>query len=386
MSALVRYLVDLFDGLRSRPARALGEVVGLAVGWMSVTVSLSIGMELRTLTRRLEHEFGLDVAALLLGGGAQADRALLEQFRAACRDAVWAGLAVRPAEVDSSASPGAPAIVLADEEFFRLGACVMREGRAFDAADLAARQPVAVLTEGASAALGWRVREGRPLRDGRLWTAAGIVAADTGPAAAVLPPAAVLLPWTSWAEPEEAQRVDRVVVRAPDAGRLACAIARATQLLDEPDRAGWPRLWITADLLRERVARWQRAAALASAALGALALLLGAIAMAGRLGSEVRHRTPEIGVRRAIGAMPAHIAALFIGEAVALNLLAAVVGGLLAMGIAAAAGAAGIRLPPPGAAAIALVGGLSLPTAAVVAWLPARRAARIPPAEALREE
>jgi len=379
------YVADVVEGLRARPARVLSAALGLALGWMCVALSLSIACEVRAAVRRLEREFGLTSAALLLGGSLTADRASLDEFRAAAPDAEWAGFAVLP--MDPLAVAGtSPTLVLADEHLGEAGVYVLREGRMWDAADVAARAPVALLTEAAAVALNWRPPHPRRLRDGRLWTAVGIVAAETGPGAAVLPPAAVLVPWSSWAVPAEARRLDRVVVRAPNERSLARAIERTTRLFGEPGRADRPHQWLTAEVVRGRIGRSQRTAIAGTAALGALALLLGGLALSSRLSGEVRHRTPEIGLRRALGAMPAQIAGLFVGEAVVVELAAAGVGLLFALVLSAAARALGARLPPPTPAVAALVTGVSVPMAVVLAALPARRAARIAPSEALRDE
>ncbi len=385
MSAVRLYLTDLAEGLRARPSRTLGAAAGLAIGWMCACLSLAIGSEVRAAARRLEREFGLNTAALRLERAADIDRSLLDEFRAAAPDAQWTGLAMLTADSRGGAA-AQPTIVLADEDLFDLGVGALREGRSWDAADVAACLPMAVITEAAAVTLGWRPAESRPLRDGRVWTAVGVVATDGGPAAALLPPAAVIVPWTSWAEAVESRHLDGAIVRAADEPSLARAIERVSRLLEEPGRAGRAHQWVTADLVRRRIGRWQRTAAAGTAALGALALLLGGVALASRLAGELKHRTPEIGLRRALGATRAQIAALLIGEAVAVNLAAAIGGWLLALAAVAIANATGRAVPSPGPFIAAVVLGVSVPMSALFAWLPARRAARLAPAEALRDE
>lgn len=385
MNRVRHYLADLAYGLCTRPRRALGAASVLATGWMSVSLSLSISGDVRVTARRLEHEVGVHVAALLLHPPAAADRRLLEEFRSAAPEVVWTGLAVLPLDSNSTL-PVPPMIILVDEHLASTGICVARDGRTLDAADVQERSAVAMLTEAAAIALSWRRFERCRLRDGRVWVAVGTVAADMGSAVAFLPPASVLVPWSAWADPNEARRLDAVVLRAPDRASLTRALSRASQLLEAPERADWPHQWLTADRLQQRVAHWQRTVAVGTAALGVLALFLGGAALAGRLGSEVRHRRPEIGLRRALGATPQQIATLLIGEAVTLNLAAAVAGWGVAALTAATAHAMGLGIPPVGSETLAVVTGVSLPMATVVAGVPARRAAQIAPAEALRDE
>jgi ABC-type antimicrobial peptide transport system permease subunit len=122
------------------------------------------------------------------------------------------------------------------------------------------------------------------------------------------------------------------------------------------------------------------------AAFAAVAVVLASIGVYGVLAYLVSQRTQEIGVRLAIGAAPADVSRLFLREGVAL----AGVG--LAAGLAIAVAAAraltamlfGITATDP-LTFLGVAGVLSL-TAILASYLPARRAARVDPMEALRAE
>lgn len=119
--------------------------------------------------------------------------------------------------------------------------------------------------------------------------------------------------------------------------------------------------------------------------LGAVALLVAGVAIANVMVMSVLERRTEIGVRRALGATKRHIRLQFLFESV----LLAGMGGTLGVGLGAAItyGFANNRelpvtVPPQG---LALSIGAALLIGAVAGLYPAWRAARIPPAEAVRK-
>lgn len=120
------------------------------------------------------------------------------------------------------------------------------------------------------------------------------------------------------------------------------------------------------------------------AALGAVALIAGAVGVMNVMLMSVLERRAEIGLRVAVGATGRAIAAMFLAEAVVLSALGAVAG--LAAGLAASwayAAATGMAL-----AASAWIAPLSLAVAVAVGLAagayPAVAAARLPPVVALR--
>ena len=117
--------------------------------------------------------------------------------------------------------------------------------------------------------------------------------------------------------------------------------------------------------------------------LGAVALLVGAVGVANIMVISVLERRSEIGLRRALGATRGHIRIQFLAEAILLSLLGGTVGvglGVLSTAIYAATKGWAIVVPP-----LAWGGGFgaALLIGAVAGLLPALRAARMSPTEAL---
>jgi len=118
--------------------------------------------------------------------------------------------------------------------------------------------------------------------------------------------------------------------------------------------------------------------------LGAVALLVGAVGVANIMVISVLERRSEIGLRRALGATRGQIRTQFLSEAMLLALLGGATGvtaGALATAIYATTKGWAIVIP-----ALAWAGGLggALAIGAIAGLLPAIRAARMAPTEALR--
>jgi predicted permease len=130
----------------------------------------------------------------------------------------------------------------------------------------------------------------------------------------------------------------------------------------------------------------ERLTAYLSLFFGALALLLTAVGLYGILAYSVSRRTSEIGVRMALGAQPGNVVWLVVREAMGHTTVGAVVG------IAAVAATSKLIVkllygvhPDDPATIVAAVLTLAAVCAAA-AWIPARRASRLDPMTALREE
>lgn len=125
----------------------------------------------------------------------------------------------------------------------------------------------------------------------------------------------------------------------------------------------------------------------AVAAIGSISLLVGGVGIVTIMSIAVSERTQEIGLLVALGATRRSILALFLGEAVMLSAAGGVIGLVAGMGLAQLLHLAAPAMPVHTpllyvvlAEIIAIVIGL------MAGVLPARRAARLDPVEALRAE
>jgi putative ABC transport system permease protein len=280
----------------------------------------------------------------------------------------------------------------ATPEFFRAAGIPLLAGRAFEATDRPDAAPVAILNRalaerlfGAEDPVGRRVTwTGDVLRFigmTETWrTVVGVVGdtRDDGPDA---PPPPVM--YQPLAQNDLAWFPGAFVIRAPRAEALAPQAERIVRDL-APDQ---PIVRVaTLAALRDESVAPERLNAFLVGAFGLLALVIAAIGIAGVLAFFVSQRTAEIGIRMSLGAEPAAVMRMVLADG----------GRLLGLGIALGlAGALGVarlldgllfgvapRDPLTLAGVAAVMAAVGLAACAV----PARRAARVDPLEAMRAE
>jgi putative ABC transport system permease protein len=123
-----------------------------------------------------------------------------------------------------------------------------------------------------------------------------------------------------------------------------------------------------------------------SAAFGVLAALLAAIGLYGVMSYTVARRANEIGIRMAMGAERREVVRMVLSEATWLVAAGVVAGTALALGAARFARTLLFGLEPTDPTTVAMAIAALACVGLVAGLVPARRAARVDPAIALRDE
>jgi hypothetical protein len=142
-------------------------------------------------------------------------------------------------------------------------------------------------------------------------------------------------------------------------------------------------------LLDERLARQVapvRTMAILSGAYAILAVFLAGFGLFAVLAHDVSQRTQEIGIRMALGALPRTVLALVLREGLLLTLAGLAAGMACAVLVTHMMQALLFGVSPTEPAVFCAIAALLLSVAVLACWVPARRAMRLDPLEALRQD
>ena len=273
-----------------------------------------------------------------------------------------------------------------DADYFKVLGIPIRSGRAFTPDDRADRPPVVVVSARAAERfwpgenpLGKSVRFDMRGSQGEARTVVGVVGDVRSTELAIAPEPELYVPLA-----QSEMRTFTFVIKSP---LPAAAILPATRAAVASLDSRLPQIWpgTLSDLVDEQMAR-PRFYLLLLGLFAVLAVVLAMVGVYGVVAYGVTRRTREIGVRMALGADGWSVARLVTLQ----GLTPAALG--VALGAAGALAAGGViqrmlfEIRPYDPATFAAVTVLTLLVVVLACVVPARRALRIPPSDALRAE
>ena len=265
--------------------------------------------------------------------------------------------------------------------YFRTLRIPLQQGRDFTPSDTEQAEPVGIVNE-AFARRYWPGKEavGRRIQYGETWLTVVAVARDEKYQKLDEPPAPYLfLPVLQFYRPDMTLHV-RV---QGDPMSYAAAVQHEILALD-PDLPIFAARTLEASLGASRLP--QQLGGLVLGSFGLLALLLASVGLYGVLSCSVGQRIQEVGIRMALGARPADILWMIVGQGMLLTGVGVAIGwaGALGAGQLLSGFLFGVSaLDPVSFAATPL---LLVAVALLACYLPARRASRQDPMAALRFE
>jgi predicted permease len=274
---------------------------------------------------------------------------------------------------------------VAGPEYFATFETPMLSGRGFTAADREGAPRVVVVNQAVAQRFwpgeqptGKRVALNNPT-DPDAWLTVVGVAGGTRYRALREPAPTVYFPFAQspWA-------ATMMAVRTADAAVAVIPAARRAITDAAPDVLVW-----RAETMERLVARQltqPRTGALLLAAFSAIALLLAAIGIYGVVMLAVRHRTTELGVRLALGALPAQVRRLVLRDALLMIATGAAFGLAGAIAGTRVLGSLLFDVSPTDPLTLAAVCFALLGVGLAAAYAPAAHATRIDPAAALRSD
>lgn len=139
----------------------------------------------------------------------------------------------------------------------------------------------------------------------------------------------------------------------------------------------------------ERIREWLGPRRLAMLALGAFAvmsLVLAALGVYGVMRYSTQQRTREIGIRVAIGAEPRRVLAMVLRQGAAMTTGGLLIGGVAAFWLSQLMAGMLFGISPRDPLSFAMAVGVLALVGLLASWIPARRATRVDPVTALRNE
>jgi predicted permease len=142
----------------------------------------------------------------------------------------------------------------------------------------------------------------------------------------------------------------------------------------------------TMDEILEREVSGRRLQTALVGAFAGLALILAAVGLYGVLAYLVNQQIPEIGLRMALGAGPGDIARSVVGRGLKLTAIGVALGAAGAQAVSRLMTSLLFGVKPSDPATYVIVAAVLLATAVAATYIPARRAMRVDPMAALREQ
>ncbi len=396
-----RSIEDIAEGFRAQPAGVAISLSAIAIGIASLTVLMAVMGGLGDKADQMIDELGVNVIAIIdqaqvtettQTGLTVQHASLLEQNLPGHLVAT-----VRRYDVPTSGTNSSLTVVATDSSFADIRHWPIIDGRFLDTWDIDRRERSAVISHTLASQWDWKTGDIIMLRNmpfnvvGIVETGGSALDTEVGNADLILGERVVFVPRTLvpyWADDSTLldDKLDAVFLKIPNSASIDASEKLSRRLLMQSGNDIGDISWVTPATLIQGINKLGDTISLAAGSVVALALFLAGTTLMSLMLNNVRSRVPEIGLRRALGASRQDIVSMFLMEACLITGIASVVaiGGtylLLVLGRNA--------LPMPistGSGTVIVPIVVAFILSITFSYWPARKAARISPSEALRND
>ena len=385
---------DAIGNLHAMKARTFLALVGIAIGTAAVIAMLHIGQGARREAMRQFKEMGIDFVSITPSphDGAMPEIALKDALGAAAPRTglnATAPIIAGGALLIQGRKQLQVNVAAATPELLPVLKLRLRDGRFVS--NLDGFMPYVVL--GSHVAREIEAETGKPVATGdrvrfnsQVFTVIGTLEnTAVNPILPIISDDAAVIPFGAARRLFTPHRITHIAARQASSGRDKQTVSAVYDYFRECLRGEFIQVTIAQQLI-ENVERQMRIYAVLLLAIGAVSLVVGGIGIMNVMLMSVFERQQEIGLRLAVGASPAQIQFMFLVESVVLSSIGSAIGVVLGAGagwIFALSSGWQFAVEP---FALPLGAGMALTVGLFFGSYPARRAARLEPAAALRGE
>ena len=392
----MRILIDIRDGLASQPGRLLLSLLAIVLGVLVLAALLCLVGGIRQKASMIVQELGVNVLAVMPNDPeTPLLPAQLDQLRGAIPNARIAAIKFWP--IDTRDGETRLNVLAADAELFAVRPWKVIDGRSLDPRDVGEGQPHCLVSRDLADRMQWRVGQQLGISD-QYFSIVGIFEPGSDVGAIELTGSGlplgenmVIIPATMppyWVKENEQplRSFDVAYIKLPAQQQIGDAVVICRSVLQFPSDREHRFSYVTPESLVANLRHLEHTVQWSAGSLALLCMILGGTTLASLMIANVQERVREIGLRMALGAAEWSIGALFVVEALILTLIAGMLGTIVAHAVLFLyQGDLPVPIQLNGYTLLAPVG-WALLFAACFAWWPARHAARIRPADALRND